>query len=202
MQYHRLKSLTADTAVIKLAAKIISSGGVAILPTDTIYGFSVRADSPRAVKKLRALKKRDGQKPFLVLVDSIVMLKRYAFLSPAQEKKLRSYWRAGVRPTTIILRSRGLLPKSLSAADGSLALRLPKSKFLIKIIGIIKKPLISTSLNISGEAGLSHPALVEQVWPRRRLQPDLVVDAGAVKKRRPSRLIDLRNAAAPLILRK
>ncbi len=178
------------------------SGGVAVLPTDTVYGLSGRATSIRAIKRIQILKNREAKKPFLILVSGLAMLKKYVWLSARQAAALKKYWRPAGRPTTVILRHRGRLPRSLTAASDGLALRLPKSKFLIKIIRTIKEPLISTSLNISGEVPVSDLRLVSKLWPDKKLQPDLVVDAGLSRQKRPSRLIDLRGDGAALILRK
>jgi len=202
MKYCRLKSATASAAVVKLAVAALRGGGVAVLPTDTIYGLSGLAASARAIRRIQSLKRREAPKPLLILVASRAMLKSYVFLSAWQEARLRRYWRPGVRPTTVVLRHRGRLPRALTAGSAGLAVRLPKSKFLIRIIRKLGEPLISTSLNISGEAPVSDLRRLTRLWPDKKLRPDLAVDAGSLKRRRPSRLIDLRAAGSQLVLRK
>jgi len=202
MEYHSLKSPTAVKAVVKLVVKTLLSEGIVVLPTDTVYGLSARATSQKAIKRIQALKKRTAKKPFLILVSSLSMLKKYVFLSKPQLALIKKYWQSGQRPTTIILRHRGLLPAALNANSDGLALRLPKSKFLIKIIKTIKEPLISTSLNISGEEPIKNLEVIEKLWPNKNKRPDLIVDAGPSLRSKASRLIDLRIPGSVVVLRK
>ncbi|OIO06081.1 threonylcarbamoyl-AMP synthase [Candidatus Falkowbacteria bacterium CG1_02_37_21] len=202
MEYHSLKSPTAVKAVVKLAVKTLLSDGIVVLPTDTVYGLSARVTSQKAIKRIQALKKRTVKKPFLILVSSLSMLKKYVFLSRPQLALIKKYWQSGQRPTTIILRHRGLLPASLNANSDGLALRLPKSQFLIKIIKTIKEPLISTSLNISGEEPIKNLKDVARFWPDKDRQPDLIIDAGLNLGDKPSQLIDLRIPGSVIVLRK
>ena len=201
MEYRLEKNLTASAAVIKLAARTLQAGGVAVLPTDTIYGLSGRASSLKAIRRIKSLKGNESAKPLLVLISSLAMARKYVFISDRQATLLRKYWHSGIRPTTVILRHRGRLPRLLTGASDGLALRLPKSRFLIKMIRTLKEPLISTSFNRSGEEPLRDPLLVATVWPDKGKQPDLVIDAGPVRRQKTSRLIDLRNPSAPRVLR-
>ncbi len=171
------------------------------MPTDTIYGFSCRADSKTAIKRIFRLKKRDPKTALIVLVNDLAMLKKYVFVSKQQEEMIRRYWQ-GSRPTTVILRHRGNLPKELSGLSDGLALRLPKSEFLIKILDRVGVPLVSTSLNVSGEEPLSDMQDIALHFPTAGRDIDLAVDIGKPRRRQPSRLADLRNEGRPKILRK
>lgn len=201
MIYQRINKQTKEPALVASIAGFLRRGRIAVLPTDTIYGLSGRADRPAVIKRIYRLKRRAAHKPLIILISSVAMLRKYAYLSEAQARVLRRLWAAGQRPTTVILRSRGALPKELSGGSDGLAIRLPKSKFLIKILRSLKVPLISTSLNLSGEPSLNDP--------RHLLKPasgfpgrlDLIIDAGPALRRKPSRLVDLRDSRQPKILR-
>jgi len=78
---------------------------------------------------------------------------------------------------------------------------LPKSQFLIKILEAVGCPLVSTSLNLSGQESLRDLRLLKEYFPDKKRQPDLVVDAGPCRRLKPSRLVDLRDLK-PVILRK
>ena len=201
MTYLRISPQEVKPAIVNLVAGSLKIGQVAVLPTDTIYGFSCLADDAAAIRRIYRLKKRAGDKPLIILVDSLAMLKKYVFVSARQARLLKQIW-AGSRPTTVILKHRGRLPRELSANSDGLAVRLPKSKFLIKIIRIVKKPLVSTSLNLSGKDNINNPKSLFHYFPEKHHRPDLVVDTGPCRRRRPSRVIDLRNEQLPLILRK
>lgn len=188
--------------LVKSVAAALEAGQVVVLPTDTIYGLSCRADDQKAIKRIYKLKKRDPKKPLIILVSGLPMLKKYAFVSAPQERYLQKIWRPGTRPTTVILKSRGLLPPELCSNLGSLALRLPKSNFLIKILKVIKKPLVSTSLNLSGQINITDLKDLANYFSSNKKSPDLVIDSGKCLRRRPSRLIDLSRESKPVILRK
>lgn len=201
MLVRRIKTRELPPAVAKLVAGSLKKGGVVVLPTDTIYGLSCLASRLAAIKKIHRLKKSDSHKPLLVLVSDLAMLKKYVFLSQAQIQKLKKYWQPGQRPTTVILRHRSRLPRALTGLSDGLAVRLPKNEFLIKIIKSVREPLVSTSLNISGQPSLKAVTNLTDYFLKSGGQPDLVIDTGPAKKRRASRLIDLRVGQRPKILR-
>jgi len=187
-------------ALVKFVAGALARGQVAVLPTDTIYGLSCVADNRQAIRRVYRLKRRDFKKPLIILAASLAMVKKYAFVSRRQEEYLKKIYESA-RPTTVILRSRNLLPPELQGDFDGLAWRLPKNDFLIKILKIVRRPLVSTSFNLSGQPDLTDPRYLSDYFPVRQ-RPDLVVSSGRCRRRRPSRLIDLRNEEQPLILRK
>ena len=201
MNYLSWSAEKNSAAIVKQAVTALKKGRVLVLPTDTIYGFSCLADREAAIKKIYHLKNRSVAKPLIILVSGLEMAKRFVYISASQAEHLRRAWLKGSRPTTFILRSRGVLPPLLSAFSPTLAVRLPKSKFLIRILKELKKPLVSTSLNLSGQEDIFNLSDLELYWPHKSRQPDLIIDAGPLPRRRPSRLIDLTAADGPKILR-
>jgi len=177
--------------------KILKDGKVAVLPTDTIYGLSALAADEKALKKIYKIKKREKKKSLLILVKSYCMLKKYCRVSKKQDEYLRKIWPG---PVTVILQHKGNLPTVLTGGADSVAVRLPKNDFLIKIIKGVDQPLVSTSLNLSGRPVLDNLAGIEKCF--KTAQPDLLVDAGKAKRKKPSRLIDLRDINNIKILRK
>ncbi|MFA5131066.1 MAG: L-threonylcarbamoyladenylate synthase [Patescibacteria group bacterium] len=202
MTHIKINPKIIKPAIANLVAGSLEIGQVLILPTDTIYGLSCLATDRRAIKKIYHLKKRDPNKPILILVGDVKMAKKYVYISAAQERELKKLWATKERPTTVILKNRRKLPNELTRGSDGLGLRLPKSKFLIKIIKIVKCPLVSTSLNFSGQKTMGDLSRLRYYFPKKNTRPDLVIDAGASPRRRPSRIIDLRDAKAPIIIRK
>lgn len=184
-----------DKKIIDLIADYLNMEKVIAYPTDTIYGLGSRADSKRAIKKIFKIKQRKSDQPLLMLVGSIGMAKKYCRINKAQEEYIKKKWPG---PFTFILESRGVLPEELSGETASLAVRLPKNDFILKIIKKIKVPLISTSLNISGKESLIDLENVEDYFETK---PDLVLDAGQIKGK-PSTLIDLRDMENVKVLRR
>lgn len=202
MTHLTVNSKRIKPAIIDLVAGSLHIGQIVVLPTDTIYGLSCLANDSRAIKKIYHLKKRDPNKPVIILVNDLKMAKKYTFISRKQAQLLEKVWSKNQAPTTIILRNRHKLPAELTRGSDGLAIRLPKSKFLIKIIEKVKYPLVSTSLNLSGQKNITDLSRLNLVFPKKNNRPDLIVDAGLSPQSRPSRLIDLRNEDEPVIIRK
>lgn len=202
MTHVKVNPKKIKSAIIDLVSGSLHIGQVLVLPTDTIYGLSCLADNSKAIKKIYHLKKRDAKKPLLLLVDGLKMAKKYVIISARQEKLLKKIWAKRQSPCTVILKNKNKLPQELARGSDGLALRLPKSKFLIKIIGKVNCPLVSTSVNLSGQKNITNLRQLNRYFPKKNNRPDLIIDAGPSPKRRPSRLIDLRNETEPIIIRK
>lgn len=206
---------------LNVIAGYFKKGKVVIYPTDTIYGLGCIATNKKAIERIYRIKRRGKRKPFLILVSDFAMLKKYCYVSKEQEKYLHEIWRiktlgvskrrrvSNTRSITAILKSRGVLSRELTGGANSLAVRLPKNVFLIKIIKRVKAPIVSTSLNISGEKLLTNVKNLGRYFkiPRALLikgaieLPDLVVDAGELKSR-PSRIVDIREMGSIRVVRK
>jgi L-threonylcarbamoyladenylate synthase len=98
-----------------------------------------------------------------------------------------------------ILKNKALDKKTIQI-DDSIAIRMPDDKFLQTIIKKLKKPIISTSLNISKQPVLMDLIDIEKYFTEH--QPDLAVDIGVIKNKKPSKLIDIKNIEDIKILRK
>ncbi|MCK5510203.1 threonylcarbamoyl-AMP synthase [Candidatus Parcubacteria bacterium] len=187
---------------IDFIADKLRQGKVVVLPTDTIYSLHCIATNKKAIEKIYKIKKRNKKCPLLVLVKSYCMLHDYSFVFKEQERYIRSIWPPTTRlaqdknylykkkPTTFILKAREKLPKEIRGKDNSLAFRLPKDDFLIKIIIRLNIPLISTSFNISGEEYNENFLLKFKEFS---LNPDIIVDSGKSKNIKGSRIINIIN---------
>lgn len=176
---------------LKIAAAVLKKDGTIIFPTDTIYGIGTIATAAGA-KKIGKIKNRPGNKPFPLLVSSLVMAKKFAEINPQQEKFLKKNWPGAV--TAILpakIKNRGL------TENGKIGLRQPNHPWLLKLIAEIGQPLIGTSANPSGQSGTTKIKEVFDYFPNG---PELIINAGNLPKRRPSKVIDL-TTNPPRILR-
>ena len=127
---------------------IIKNGGIGVMPTDTIYGLVGSAFSRKAVERIYRARKREKNKPFIVLIGSIEDLSRFGIRI---DKRLRSFLEAAwnAAPTSIILSVKNKKFLYLHRGTSSLAFRLPKDKWLREFI---KKtgPLAAPSANPAG----------------------------------------------------
>jgi len=190
-----LNKITKDD--VSLIVEYLKQGKVIAYPTDTVYGLGCDCRNVEAIKRIKKIKGEKGIKPLLVLISDFQMLKKYCFVNTLQMEYLKKYWPG---PVTVVLNLKKNLPRELTAGTSSLAVRLPKSEFLFKIITGVGQPIVSTSLNISGQKSLNNLNNLDNYF--KKVRPDLVVDAGTVKKTQPSKLVDLRNITDIRILRK
>jgi L-threonylcarbamoyladenylate synthase len=169
------------------AIETIEKGGVVVCPTDTVYGFLADAANEKAVEKIYGIKKRPRSKPLPVFVKDIKMAKDLAEINEAQEKIINGKWPGKY---TFIL-NRKNEKKLYGINEDTIALRLPQYKFLNDLLKKMNKPLVQTSVNISGQPALEKIKEIIDVFNNRKNRPDLIIDAGDLLKNKSSSIIDL-----------
>lgn len=135
---------------IQQCLQVFHTYGIILYPTDTIWGLGCPADDEIALEKITQLKNRPATKSFILLMTDVKML-RYYIANPLPD--LEELIKPFEEPTTFIY-SQGInVPNALLGEDGSLAVRITKDPFCRSLIKRMRKPLVSTSANISGEPG-------------------------------------------------
>jgi len=134
---------------VKKACEILSKGGIILYPTDTIWGIGCDATNQDAVRKVYEIKQRIDSKSMLVLLDSTDKLKHYVSDCPDTALELI---KASDKPVTIIYSGAKNLASNLIAEDGSIGIRITQEAFSKELCRQFKKPVVSTSANISGKA--------------------------------------------------
>lgn len=132
---------------IKQAVDCLKNGGLILYPTDTVWGIGCDATNPDAVKRIYDLKRREESKSMLVLVDSDGALERIVDDIPEVAWQLID---AAVDPLTIIYDHPKNVATNLLANDGSLGIRITDEKYSKELCRRLRRPLVSTSANISG----------------------------------------------------
>lgn len=133
---------------LKKALEVLQKGGVILYPTDTIWGLGCDATDEEAVARIYAIKKRSDSKSMLVLMENINLLERYVDEIPAIAYDLIE---VTDKPMTIIYPGAKNLAGNLIAADGSIGIRITGERFTRQLIQQFRKPVVSTSANISGD---------------------------------------------------
>ena len=127
--------------------QMLTDGKVILCPTDTIWGLSCNALDRQAVDRIYDIKNRDRDKPLILLVESIAMLKKYiSFIHPRIEELLLHH----LQPLTVIYQANDQLPKHLLNNDETIAIRVVKHALINELINFTGAPLVSTSANIQG----------------------------------------------------
>jgi len=133
---------------INQALETLKNGGLILYPTDTIWGIGCDATNPEAVEKIFALKGRDKSKSMLILLHNDNQLASYVKDIPEVAYELIE---ATDRPLTIVYAgAKNLAPNAL-AEDGSIGIRIVDHPFCQQLLQRFRKPIISTSANISGD---------------------------------------------------
>lgn len=125
----------------------LKNGATMLYPTDTIWGLGCDATNEDACKRILKLKNRPSEKSFIVLVDSFTMLERYI---PAFHPICYDLADLATRPLTIIYPNATGLAPSVVAEDGSVGIRITSDPVCLKLIRGLRKPIVSTSANLSG----------------------------------------------------
>lgn len=182
---------------LKKIVNKLKLGQVGVILSDTVYGLSCLVSDKSATLKVYNLKKRARNKPFLILVSDFLMLKKYFSFNSKQESILKKYWNDNkIYPTTFILSAKNNLIKLLEIEKKQgVAVRLPKNKFLIKIIKSLNEPIISTSCNISGQPNVNNFKEIVSLFNISLIKPDFLVKFKNIKpKRKSSQIFDIRDS--------
>lgn len=144
--------MTADyNADIKAAIEVLRRGGVILYPTDTVWGLGCDATDSAAVKRIFDIKRRSDAKALITLVGSLAQLERTVDCIPEVAYQLIEY---SERPTTIVYDHpdpAARLAPELIAEDGTIGVRVTSEEFSSALCRNFRKPLVSTSANISGK---------------------------------------------------
>lgn len=141
------------------AFKILQEGGIILYPTDTIWGIGCDATNTEAVQKIYQLKQRDEAKSMIILLDTENKLESYVSEVNPLAYDLIEY---AENPLTLIMPGAKNISPALIAVDGSIAIRVTSSQFCQQLIQRLRKPLVSTSANISGKPSPQYFSQIDQ----------------------------------------
>ena len=133
---------------IKNACEVLRDGGLILYPTDTIWGIGCDATNEDAVQRVYELKQRADNKAMLVLIDNVAKLETYVEEVPGMAWDLID---VADKPLTIIYSQGKNLAPNLLGEDGSIGIRVSREEFSQKLCFQFRKPLVSTSANLSGD---------------------------------------------------
>ena len=139
------------TPDIKAATEVLRKGGIIVYPTDTVWGIGCDATNSEAVRRVFEIKRRVDAKALITLVGSLAQLERTVDGIPEVAYQLIEY---SEKPVTIVydrpLPSARIAPELL-ADDGTIGVRVTSEPFSKALCAAFRKPLVSTSANISGQ---------------------------------------------------
>ena len=133
---------------IEQCLEVLQNGGLILYPTDTVWGIGCDATNEQAVDKIYKLKNRHDEKAMIVLVADERQVLQY---TASPDLSVFDYLQETTKPTTVIYDGALGLAENLVGKDGSIALRICNESFCRHLIKRFRKPIVSTSANISGQ---------------------------------------------------
>jgi len=180
--------------VIRQAVEALRRGGLVAFPTDTLYALGADALAADAVERVLTVKGRARGKPLSVLVPSVEAIAALdVSLTAGVRDVLRAFWPG---PLTVVVKASGKFPTVLTAATGTVGLRIPAGVVAQAILAGFGKPVIGTSAN---KAGGPDPGDAKTVQRAIGGQIDLILDGGRVALGVPSTVLDCTEEPARIL---
>ena len=190
--------------VVHDAASVLSAGGLALLPTETVYGVGVCVSAYRSqdgvpgpesgYARIFSLKRRELTQTVPWLVGGEEALDAFGVDVPPEIRALaRAFWPGAL---TVIVRAAGCVPSFMRAADGTVALRASASPVIQALVRACDSPLAVTSANTHGAPA---PASFADVEPRILAGVDIAVDAGATACRDASTIVSVEDGGLKVL---
>lgn len=171
-----------DPRTRELACETLARGGVAVLPTDTLYGFSARLSAEDGVHRISAIKRAPNDRRYILLASSLEMAERFArSFGCVTRDVMAGAWPA---PLSVIIPSGPLCPAWVGP---TVAIRVPALEPLRELIEKLGEPIVSTSVNRAGEEPATDAHAIRAEFGR---EVDLIV-LGQNHPDRASTLVDL-----------
>jgi L-threonylcarbamoyladenylate synthase len=189
--------LKVPRSFVQEAVSQLKKGNTILYPTDTIYGIGCDATNYEAVEKIYAIKERDPSQSLLILVDSFPMLDQYIEEVPEMAWEVL---KVNKDPLTIVFDRPKGVAENLIAGDNTLAVRVTNDPLCREIIRALRRPIVSTSANISGQPS---PVHFEDISKELIDKIDHVVDLPLPAKNvKPSAIMKISNDGLIKIIRK
>lgn len=182
---------------IKEALSVLRKGGIILYPTDTVWGIGCDATNQEAVARIYALKQRVESKSMIVLMGNESQI--YSYVEDPEDIAFELI-EASDRPVTIIFDQAKGLAKNIIAADGSVGIRVTREKFSNALVCGLRRPLVSTSANISGQPS---PSVYSEIDPEILAGVDYVCHyrRDDMSRHKPSAVIKISRGGVFKVLR-
>ena len=133
---------------VDACVQALKNGGLAVFPTETVYGIGADAFNENAVNLLYAKKQRPLDKPLLMHISSLEMAEEIAILDDISRELIRRF---SPGPLTLVVKRKNVIPSVAVSGGDTVGLRFPSNKLFLEISKAFGKPIAATSANLSGE---------------------------------------------------
>jgi tRNA threonylcarbamoyl adenosine modification protein (Sua5/YciO/YrdC/YwlC family) len=170
--YIKINSSNPEPKKVKIVIETLEQGGVIAYPTDTVYGLGCDIFNKKAVEKIYQIKKRTKKTPLSIMCSDFKQASLYAKI-PDYVFKLMKKNLPG--PFTMILTAKNKTPRNFLSKNKTVGIRIPDNNFCLKTTELFNRPIITTSLNLSGEKILVSPTELSKELTNKI---DLIIDGG------------------------
>jgi L-threonylcarbamoyladenylate synthase len=169
---------------LKQAAEVLKTGGVVVIPTDTVYGLAANAFSVAAQKKIYSIKGRSFRKPLILMPPDLNSLKSIAHIPERSGKLIKKFWPG---PLTVVLATTEL-GKLVSGGRSDIGVRIPASDIVRALLKVCGFPILTTSVNLSGKPSAKSGGEAAKYMNGK---VELVIDCGRCDLGRESTVVDI-----------
>jgi L-threonylcarbamoyladenylate synthase len=183
-----MQTVKCEESSIKVAVDVLRNGGLVVFPCETVYGIAADSTNSSAIEKLNKYKERPLGKPYAIMCSSQNMAEKYVNINPTANDLYKTFLPG---PVTIISKGKGIVSPGVESENGTLGVRIPDYKFMIKLIENFGHPIVATSANASYKRRPYKVSdILENVSEKQKSLIDLVIDAGELPHNEPSTVID------------
>jgi tRNA threonylcarbamoyl adenosine modification protein (Sua5/YciO/YrdC/YwlC family) len=190
-----LKTLIITDNNMAPAADIIKAGGLAAVPTETVYGLAANGLDGDAVRKIYDVKGRPEAKPINLLVTGMGDAEEFCRDIPPEAYILAERFWPG--PLTMVLKKQDTVPEIVTAGGDTVGVRCPDHPKTLELIRLAGAPLAAPSANMSGGPSPKNVSDVLKVFDGKI---DVAIDGGECAVGIESTIVDM-TVSPPKILR-
>lgn len=194
-KYFPMTENQIDTDAISECARILKAGGIAVFPTETVYGVGANVFDSRAVDRLYEAKCRPREKALLCHLVSAAQAEEIGFLDDTARALIKAFTPG---PLTVIVKKKPCISDDVTSGMDTVGLRFPSNNVFLELGKKCGFPIAATSANISGAAS---PVDAQAAIKALGYKADAVLDSGFTPVGVPSTIISLAGNE-PVILRK
>ena len=177
---------------VKECAKTLDNGGLAVFPTETVYGIGADAYNEKAIRSLYEKKQRPLDKPLLMHISSLEMAEEIAYLNDTARELIKRFTPG---PLTLVVKAKPILPSIALAGGDTVGLRFPSNDIFLEISKAFGKPIAATSANISGEKSTARAEELKSITD----VADVIIDGGECELGLESTIVSLTGEKAKIL---
>ena len=188
-----MKSGPLITTDVEIVAEVLNSGGIAGIPTETVYGLGARADLPDAVDKIFEVKGRPRHHPLIAHIGLDMDPECWAHLNSTAEILISAFWPG---PLTLLLPKTDNIGVWVTGGRDTVALRMPRHPKTLELLSRVEEPIVAPSANRFGKVS---PTTAQHVAHDLGNDVDCILDGGPCQFGLESTIVECRENSITLL---